>query len=132
MMSDEDEVSLVVKRDNPPPLKLRLLRKPRGNHSGHCMAQTSCEVVENDLWLVIGHLSMTLQTYTSLKTLYTCTHIHVQCTMYMYMYILDEFLTFLASGSDPTCRVGCVNRVIQKPSDHPKETLYMHRDGAVF
>lgn len=60
VVSDEDEVPLVVECDHPPSLELGHLGEPRGQHPCHCVPETSGEVVQYDLWLVVSHLPMAL------------------------------------------------------------------------
>ena len=60
-MSEEDEVSLVVEGDHPPPLELGIMGEQRRKHPCHCVPNTSAEVVQHYLWLVRGDSSMTLK-----------------------------------------------------------------------
>ena len=60
MVSDEDEVPLVVEGDHSPTLELGDLWEPGGQQPCHAVTQASGEVVQYDLRLVISHLSMTL------------------------------------------------------------------------
>ena len=60
VVSEEDEVSLVVEGEHPPPLELWDLREPRGQHPCHTVTQPRREVVQDHLRLVLRHLPMTL------------------------------------------------------------------------
>lgn len=61
MVPHEDEVPLIMECDHPATVELGYLWEPRPQHPCHCVTQTSGEIVQNNLWLVIGHLSMALK-----------------------------------------------------------------------
>ncbi len=50
VLSEEDEISLVVEGDNPTAHELRPLRKQRCQHPTHTVSQPRVEVVEDHLW----------------------------------------------------------------------------------
>jgi len=45
VLSEEDEVSLIVKRDDAPTMKLWIVREQRGKYSRKCAAEPCVEVV---------------------------------------------------------------------------------------
>ena len=51
MMSEEDEISLVVKSDNSARGELGSLREERGQHATDAMSKHGIEVVEDELWV---------------------------------------------------------------------------------
>ena len=61
VMSDEDEVSLVVEGEDSPPGELGDLREPGRKHPPHTVTESSGEVVEYHLRFVLRHLPMPLQ-----------------------------------------------------------------------
>ena len=61
MVSEEDEVSLVVEGDHSPAGELGDLGEPGGQQSPHAVTQSSREVVQNHLWSVLRDLPVTLQ-----------------------------------------------------------------------
>lgn len=56
MESEKDEVSLVVEGGNLSTQKLRVLWEESGKHSADAVTQTSCEVVQNHLWIVFSRI----------------------------------------------------------------------------
>lgn len=53
MESEKDKVSLVVESGDLATYELRVVRKESGKHASNAVAQTSGEVVQNHLWVVI-------------------------------------------------------------------------------
>ena len=59
MMSEEDEISLIVKCDNSARCELGSLREERGKHATDAMAKHCVKVVKDKLWVrVTGSCSM--------------------------------------------------------------------------
>jgi len=61
MLSEENEIALVVKRDDTTALELRIMWEQRGKYSGKRAAEPCVEVVENHLGHVARHLPTPLQ-----------------------------------------------------------------------
>ena len=51
MMSEEDEISLVVKSDNSTRSELGSLREERGQHATDPMSKHRIEIVKDELWV---------------------------------------------------------------------------------
>ena len=54
MMSEEDEISLVMKSDNSACCELGSLREERGQHATDPMSKHSIEVVKDKLWVGVA------------------------------------------------------------------------------
>ena len=73
MVPEEDEVPLVVEGDHPSAPELWVMGEEGSKHAPHCVAQTSGQVVQNNLWNVTGWPAMTLRTQET-RCIYTRTH----------------------------------------------------------
>ena len=61
MVSEEDEVPLVVPGDDAAPIKLRVVRAERGEQATHAMTETRVKVIENHLRQVVSRVVTTLK-----------------------------------------------------------------------
>ena len=73
MVPEEDEVPLVVEGDHPSAPELWVMGEEGSKHAPHCVAQTSGQVVQNNLWNVTGWPAMTLRTQET-RCIYTRAH----------------------------------------------------------
>jgi len=61
VLSEEYEISLIVKRHSSPTMKLRIVWEQRSKYSRKCAAESCVEVVKNHLGHMRCHLTTTLQ-----------------------------------------------------------------------
>ena len=60
MLSEENEVTLIVKCDGTSTMKLRVMRKQRRNYSRECAAESCVKVVQNHFRDMSRHLTTPL------------------------------------------------------------------------
>jgi len=61
MLSEENEVALIVKRDGTPAVKLRIMREQSSKYSRKHAAEPCVEVVQYHFWHMTCHFSTPLQ-----------------------------------------------------------------------
>jgi len=61
MLSEEDEVALIVKRDGTSTVKLRIVRKQSCKQSRERATESCVEVVQYHFWEVSRHVTTPLQ-----------------------------------------------------------------------
>lgn len=71
MAPEKDKVALIVPRDHLSTCKLRLVREKRGQQAANLMSQARVEVVEDQLWGMIGRSGVVLTGRASV-TWHTC------------------------------------------------------------
>lgn len=66
-MSEKNEITLIMKRNDPTASKLRIMRKKGGKHSRHRMSQTGVEVVQNYFRMMRRRFAVTLKNFQIFK-----------------------------------------------------------------
>mmetsp|Transcript_36 Transcript_36/g.39 ORF Transcript_36/g.39 Transcript_36/m.39 type:complete len:285 (-) Transcript_36:36-890(-) len=97
MMSDENEISLIMKSDHPSSRKLWSLRNQSCQHSSHSMTQSSIEIVQNNFWVMICRYTVVVNLRIQLERCEL--EISRRAIRQMHQYYSVGFLCFLCQDN---------------------------------